>query len=420
MKILLSAMACRPNHGSEPMVGWNAVNALAANHEIWVLTDRSNEPMISGAQREGGSPENVHFKYFGRPYRMQGNPTLARTEQWDNYRVWCSEAAKVAKELHRSVCFDVIHHVTIATWRVPVPLDDVGPPFVWGPLGGGEKIPQSFLGGFNPMANFFEHAREIATGIASRWKGLQRCARSAAHIIAANDATLQLLSGLTQDKSKISKLLQVCFSADEIKLLRSAKKSRASSPIRMFAGGTVEARKGIALALAALSRVRDAGVDFLYTIAGDGPEKEHLQRLVRKYKLDRHVRFVSRLARADYLAELAETEICLLPSLRDSAGITLMEAMLAGCVPVVLGLGGPAEIVDSSNGIKLPATTPEEGILGIGNAILRLVTDPEKLDALGRNASAHVAANYSFGKYRAEIEKVYERVTKLARPNSCF
>jgi hypothetical protein len=132
MKILLSAMACRPKHGSEPMVGWNAVNALAANHEIWVLTDSSNEPMISSAQREGGSPENVHFKYFGRPYRMQGTPTLARTEQWDNYRVWCSEAAKVAKELHRSVCYDVIHHVTIATWRVPVPLGDIGPPFVWG------------------------------------------------------------------------------------------------------------------------------------------------------------------------------------------------------------------------------------------------------------------------------------------------
>jgi glycosyltransferase involved in cell wall biosynthesis len=420
MKILISAMACRPNHGSEPMVGWNAVSALAVNHELWVLTDSSNEPMISAAQGEGVLSENVHFHYFGRPYRMQGNPSLARTEQWDNYRVWCSELAKVAKELHRVVCFDVIQHVTIATWRVPVPLGGIGPPFIWGPLGGGEKIPQSLFGTLNRMASFFEHARDIATGIGLRSKSLQQCIGSAAHIIAANDATLQLLSGLTQDKGKISKLLQVSFSPDEIERLRSAKKRTASSPIRMFAGGTLEARKGIALALAALARLRDAGIDFLYTIAGEGPEREHLQRLARKQKLDRQVRFVSRLARADYVAELAQTQICLLPSLRDSAGITLMEAMLAGCVPVVLDLGGPAEIVDSSNGIKITATTPEEGIRGIGDAILRLASNPEKLDTFGKNASAHVAANYSFAKYRSEIEKIYERVTKFARSNSGF
>jgi glycosyltransferase involved in cell wall biosynthesis len=43
--------------------------------------------------------------------------------------------------------------------------------------------------------------------------------------------------------------------------------------------------------------------------------------------------------------ELRAAHIYLLPSLRDSAGITLAEAMLAGCVPVVADCAGPGEIV---------------------------------------------------------------------------
>ena len=39
MRILISAFACGPNHGSEDGVGWNwAIEAAKLGHEVIVLT----------------------------------------------------------------------------------------------------------------------------------------------------------------------------------------------------------------------------------------------------------------------------------------------------------------------------------------------------------------------------------------------
>jgi allantoicase len=39
MRLLASAFSCCPGHGSEPGVGWNTVEQLAKEHEVWVLVD---------------------------------------------------------------------------------------------------------------------------------------------------------------------------------------------------------------------------------------------------------------------------------------------------------------------------------------------------------------------------------------------
>ncbi|MFZ4593723.1 MAG: hypothetical protein ACOYOF_05670 [Verrucomicrobiaceae bacterium] len=37
MRLLASAFGCCPGHGSEPGVGWNTVEQLSKEHEVWVL-----------------------------------------------------------------------------------------------------------------------------------------------------------------------------------------------------------------------------------------------------------------------------------------------------------------------------------------------------------------------------------------------
>lgn len=53
---------------------------------------------------------------------------------------------------------------------------------------------------------------------------------------------------------------------------------------------------------------------------------------------------------AGYWKELAASHVFLLPSLGESSGLTMMEAMLAGCAPFVADCGGPAHIVTEACG----------------------------------------------------------------------
>lgn len=58
MKILLSACAANPSHGSEGYFGWSAFEALQKNHEVKVITAQGNRPSIV---RELGSEKTGHF-----------------------------------------------------------------------------------------------------------------------------------------------------------------------------------------------------------------------------------------------------------------------------------------------------------------------------------------------------------------------
>ena len=49
-KVLLSAYACGPGRGSEPGLGWNALVAIARDHDVWVLTCLENWDAIQNAR----------------------------------------------------------------------------------------------------------------------------------------------------------------------------------------------------------------------------------------------------------------------------------------------------------------------------------------------------------------------------------
>lgn len=46
MKVLVSAYACEPNHGSEPAVGWNWVTQIATFADVTVITRENNRYSI--------------------------------------------------------------------------------------------------------------------------------------------------------------------------------------------------------------------------------------------------------------------------------------------------------------------------------------------------------------------------------------
>ncbi|MGB7600480.1 MAG: glycosyltransferase [Candidatus Sulfotelmatobacter sp.] len=132
--------------------------------------------------------------------------------------------------------------------------------------------------------------------------------------------------------------------------LPAAKPSRRvvptpSNSFRLLAVGRLHAVKGHAFLLRACSRLRDAGLDFNCAIAGEGPERQRLESLIRSYRLQGHVILLGHVVREEMEALYRDAEVVVLTSLSEGIPLVLMEAMARGRIVLAPAITGIPELV---------------------------------------------------------------------------
>ena len=98
------------------------------------------------------------------------------------------------------------------------------------------------------------------------------------------------------------------------------------------------------------------------------------------------------------------------PALHDSGGYASVEAMAAGRPVICLDLGGPALQVSESNGVKVPAVSPEQVVQDMAAALCRLAEDRVLLARLGEAARQHVQQQFSWEKKGQALNDLYDRI----------
>ena len=83
-------------------------------------------------------------------------------------------------------------------------------------------------------------------------------------------------------------------------------------------------------------------------IAGDGPEKENLQTQIDKLKVSNQVVLFGRASREDVLSLMQKSNCFVLPSLYETFGVVLIEAMACGLPVLSTKSGGPESIITSN------------------------------------------------------------------------
>jgi glycosyltransferase involved in cell wall biosynthesis len=103
------------------------------------------------------------------------------------------------------------------------------------------------------------------------------------------------------------------------------------------------------------------------TIAGDGPERESLERLSAELGLGDTVRFAGQIPAAEVEQRLAEADLTVSISSSDGASIALLEAMAIGAVPVVSDIPANTAWVDD----QLGGVVVEAGARDVADGIER-------------------------------------------------
>jgi glycosyltransferase involved in cell wall biosynthesis len=163
-------------------------------------------------------------------------------------------------------------------------------------------------------------------------------------------------------------------------------------------------QKGVAYFLQAAAQVSRQMPEARFAVVGDGPLRGELEAMCRKLGLAERVVFTGH--RNDVPALLRRFTVFVLPSLSEGQGITVMEAMAAGCPVVATNTGGVPELV--KHGCSGLLTEPGRADQ-LAQAMLCLLRDPRLRQELAGQAQSS-AARYGLEPMIRETAAVYRRI----------
>ena len=399
-------------------MGWKAATALSKKHEVHVLASTSERQAVERALATGEHP-GLSFTYFGKDAPYHENRLVARLQSWARYLAWTQQSLEIARALTAQQPFHVAHHVTYSSWRVPSPLWRLDLPLIWGPVGGAAEYPSHLLGKLATRSAIYELMRRLSNRQATRSSALRHCAQNSAAVIASNKETFDKLLALRCRSNGMHLLFPTFFTDQQVAMFRCDPRDKPpADPIRLFAGGNIIGSKGLVFALEALQIAAQRGIKWRLVVGGYGPEVPFLKKRARALGIEDWVEFHMGFSGAEYSRKLKESHVFILPSFRENAGITMLEAMLAGCVPVIVDASAQAGVVNDSCGFKIPVGKAADISKGLASAVCLLTEQPQLRIEMGRTASEWVAASFREDSYMSNINRIYAGALQKRREKS--
>ena len=162
-------------------------------------------------------------------------------------------------------------------------------------------------------------------------------------------------------------------------------------PPRLLCAARLLYWKGIHIAIRAFAQVLSQWPEAQFTIVGRGPEEHRLKAEAARYDVADRIDFISWLPQQQQLFDLYEShDLFVFPSLHDSAGFVVAEAMSRGLPVVCLDLGGPKNTVTPESGIvvQTKGRNTMQVAAAMAEEISQLFVEPARLAKLSAGATA--------------------------------
>ena len=399
MKILLSAYACEPGKGSEPGVGWHwALELSRLGHQVWVITRANNQASIENAL-SGNSPSNLHFAYYDLP---------AWIRRWKKkpggvyiyYLWWQIGAYRLARSLTKKIAFDWVHHITFGVLRMPSLMPFLGVPFIHGPLGGGESSPYPLRSSFPVRGYILDGLRDLSNNLVLIDPLLHLVYQRSTIILCKTPETKAAIPKLYQDKCRLYMEIGTESASREFESQALAQKNpRPNQQLRLLYVGRLVYWKGLHLGLQALAQFLPQMPNSRLTVIGKGSDGSWLHDMAEELNINNSVDWIDWLPQKQVLEFYSQHDVFLFPSLHDSSGNVVLEALSHALPVVCLNLGGPGVMIDSSCGraINTKNLSSSSIVEKLTQALVELASDRNLLTQLSQGALTR-SQNYYWHK----------------------
>lgn len=402
MKVLVNAYACSPNMGSEPGMAWNWSVNLAKHCELFIITEGEFRERIDKALLLLPQGKNMHFYY--NPVSEEVRKMCWNQGDWrfyKHYRTWQKRTLEIARQICKDEKIDVIHQLNMIGFREPGLLWKInGPKFVWGPIGGIESIPLSFLKGAGIKPALLNAIKKAITNIQFRYQGTVREAMKRADAIVASSVGCQRMIEDYYHK----KAYQINENGCEV-IVSENKVPKKDEQFDIIWCGKFIFHKRFDLALKTIALLKDLKVKLHVVGIGDGSEYKKLEK---DLKIEDHVEW-HWVGHEMVNSLMRQADVLLFTSVYDATSRTVMEAIQNQTPVVCFDAYGFGTVVDDTIGIKVPLSNPEQAVKDFAAAIRSLYYDRGWLSDLSANCKERIKM-FTWEHEAEQMVDIYNRL----------
>lgn len=164
--------------------------------------------------------------------------------------------------------------------------------------------------------------------------------------------------------------------------------------------------KGIPILLQAAHQLISEGEILDVRLIGDGPERDRLDRIIRRDNLENRIRITGYLAGNALLESLRDVRVIVMPSVwEETAGLAAIEQMMRGRLVIASQIGGLGEVL---GGTGLCFAPRDAGALA--ECMRRVLRQPALIDALGGQARVRALSLFARQRMLDAHRRVYREV----------
>lgn len=393
-KFLVSAYGCEPNKGSEPGIGWQWCLQFARFGEVHIITRSNNKENIDAglSNLSTNVREKLHFYYYDTNEIIRGIKKGDRN-LYPYYFCWQIGAYRLAKKICKSNKFDYCFALTFGSIWMPTFMYKLPIPFVWGPIGGGEAVPDEYLELMGKKSSILQRFRKIMIKTARFNPLVISPIKKAKYVIARTEDTAKLVP--CKYSSKVKVCLETAIDLSEISAKDYNEDEKSDKKCRLIYTGRLIKLKGLDLVFAAISKC-SCNNQIEFVLVGDGDQRNHLESLAKSLNIQDRITFIGKKSRSELLQILRDGDIYIFPSFKEGGSWALMEAM--GCaLPVIcLDTSGMHIITDEKSAIRIPVGDSNNTVERYKNAIEKLENDVQLRQQMGVHARIRIEKAFNW------------------------
>jgi glycosyltransferase involved in cell wall biosynthesis len=168
------------------------------------------------------------------------------------------------------------------------------------------------------------------------------------------------------------------------------------------AAGRLTAHKGYDILLSSLNSIKDIKFNYKLEIAGEGPDRNKLEKLIEKYNLQSQCELVGE--KNDIINFFSKADLVIIPSRSEGIPNTLFEAWMSKKPIITTNVGGICEVVDNmKNGMIC-----EPNSMHIKEALKKYIDNSNEFKKMGLNGYNKLIQMFTMEKMSTNLEDYFK------------
>jgi len=408
ISILINAYACSPHMGSEQGMSWHWITNLANYCKVFVITEGEYQDKIEKALEELPQRENIHF-YFN-PVSEKVRKICWKQGDWRfyyYYNLWQKGTYRLALEIMKEQSIDVVHHLNMIGFREPGYLWKItSVPYVWGPIGGMENIPISYLQGEGIKLKMIVLLKTVINNYQARYSTRVRKALKRA------DALIAAVKGVKDKVEKVhNKQITLinetgCYPGETL----SNPNMRQSKMFNIIWVGKFDFRKQLGVALHSIANVKNLeGLNFHIVGSGSKQEVSYYQNMAKELGLRNVCRWHGIIPNDKVQELMRSSDLLFFSSIMEGTPHVVLEAIGNNLPVLCLNACGQSATINGAVGIKVEVTSTKQSVIDFTEKLLYLNSNRALLNQMSKACSQR-QIELSWDSKVKEMVNIYQKI----------